>query len=420
MATVAQASRMTMPFNRVDSRRTASTRSSASPTSPADEVESPSLSNTSTALARFEFEAGRGSHDGTKVLMVEWEDDDTTRNVRGSWHISWEGKKTVLPAGDNRDADQREVRRLYFMLPPGTTIPSIITMTLQPGEDKSTASPIVWHTNPLPAIFPPELGASARAAGKKGVLHTIWAKKRLQVLQAEIDAESRSNVEGLGFLMAVQERDWIEQNFGVVSRPANADGAASPTVSSSFLDPSNSLLPPPLTPLTPRSPGGGRLMDKLNGLRLGTSDHDLTSTGGGVSANPLSPDSSDVAISSFAAIKGAGDAPRQAQQTQKQQRQQCAPPARSFTAQAPPASLLAQQQHGTSLMAGMASMVELAGSNTDTTAELDGTPSAAEEEKDEQDLFALPISPRSPEMTKSPFSFAGGDDRKHIDGGKAG
>ena len=39
-----------------------------------DDVESPSLSS-SNALARFEFEPGKGKN-GTKVLMVEWEEDD--------------------------------------------------------------------------------------------------------------------------------------------------------------------------------------------------------------------------------------------------------------------------------------------------------------------------------------------------------
>jgi hypothetical protein len=32
-----------------------------------------------TALARFEFEAGK-ANEGTKILMIEWEDDDLTRS----------------------------------------------------------------------------------------------------------------------------------------------------------------------------------------------------------------------------------------------------------------------------------------------------------------------------------------------------
>lgn len=85
-----------------------------------DDVESPSLSS-SNALARFEFEPGR-SKEGTKVLMVEWEDDNITREISGvDWEISWEGKRTVLPAkGQSADTTQDEtpINRLYFLLGP--------------------------------------------------------------------------------------------------------------------------------------------------------------------------------------------------------------------------------------------------------------------------------------------------------------
>ena len=37
----------------------------------------------------------------------------------------------------------------------------------------------------------------------------------------------------------------------------------------------------------------------------------------------------------------------------------------------------------------------------------------------EDDLFALPISPRSPEMTKSPFSFGTSDKTKYVEGERA-
>lgn len=52
-----------------------------------------------TALARFEFEAGKGN-DGTKILMIEWEDDDdlgrcaASADQGGSWHVAWEGWET--------------------------------------------------------------------------------------------------------------------------------------------------------------------------------------------------------------------------------------------------------------------------------------------------------------------------------------
>lgn len=215
------------------------------------------------ALARFEFEAGR-SNDGTKILMVEWEEDDGLRRSAGEWRVSWQGKSTVLPADERTD---EHTRRVYFLLPPGSTIPPSVTLsrTAPPGSS-SSRQPVSMQVNPLPAIFPPSLGATARTAGKKGVLHTIWAKKRLQVLRKEIEAESKTNVESVGLDMALQEKAWIEENFGVVTRPLGISIPAADTPAAGG----------PLSPMTPRSPGGGRLSEKLRGLRLGTTQQELS------------------------------------------------------------------------------------------------------------------------------------------------
>lgn len=374
------ASPAAIPFTAVD---TTATRPPVK-----DEVESPSISSTN-ALARYEYEAGHANAtEGTKILMVEWEDDDTTRGVRGDWHISWEGSTRVLPANDQPAND---VNRMYFLLPPGVAIPTIVSLTLRPKE--LGKQPVVWYTNPLPALFPPELGASARAAGKKGVLHTIWAKKRLQVLQKEIETESRDNVEGIGLLMAVQEKEWIEQTFGVNARPAG--------LSLSLADPS---IGPLKGPASPRSPGGGRLMEKLAGLRLSTNEKDLTPVGGAPQSNPLSPESSDIAVSSFAVFKGANPASLAAKPPQQPQSQPVAP--RRVAAAIPPPSIIAQQS------SGMGSLNALSGPAP--TFQSRG-PSAPEKDDDDNDdgLFALPISPRSPEVGKSPFSFAGEDTAKY-------
>ncbi|KAF2265692.1 hypothetical protein CC78DRAFT_532356 [Lojkania enalia] len=355
-----------------------------------DEVESPSISSTN-ALARFEFEAGHG-REGTKILMVEWEDDDTTRGIRGDWHISWEGKTTVLPADDQPSND---VNRMYFLLPPGVAVPSSVTLTHQPQD--GTRAPVVWHTNPLPAIFPPELGASARAAGKKGILHTIWAKKRLQVLQKEIDAESKTNVEGIAFLLAVQEKEWIEQTFGVTAKPSGLNiSLTEPMVA-------------PLGPASPRSPGGGRLMEKLRGLKLGTSEKDLAAkseSGDIPHSNPLSPESSDVAVSSFAAFKGTNPSVLAAKPPQPPQTT-----SRKVAAHIPPPSVVAQQHE----FPGMASLNAL--SSPPPVFQSRGQPPPDDDNDD--GLFALPISPRSPEMTKSPFSFAGNETAKYLKGERA-
>src|SRR5277367_1569107 len=197
------------------------------------------------ALARFEFEAGRGN-EGTKILMVEWNDDDDSSKNHGNWEVSWEGKSTILSERDG--ADEGGTHRLYFLLGPGVAVPRIVKIAQVGGK--------IMQTNPLPAIFPPELGVSARTAGKKGVLHTIWGKKRLSVLQKEIDKEMSAGNEGIGLDLAIKEKEWIEENFGIGSRYAQ--------------DPQD------LPPNSPKSPGGGRLTEKLKGLKLGTSAGDLS------------------------------------------------------------------------------------------------------------------------------------------------
>ncbi|OBT41989.1 hypothetical protein VE00_06685, partial [Pseudogymnoascus sp. WSF 3629] len=200
----------------------------------------PALSS-ANARARFEFEAGRGA-EGSKVLMVEWSTPLVSSSGKAEekegkgegqeeevWEVSWEGKahgtvygsgsatvddSETTAAGGDSAAPEREVlgklhtHRLYFLLPPSTPIPRLINISRLASPPSSAL-----HTNPLPAIFPPELGASARTAGRKGVLHTRWAKRRLAVLEAEIEREGGLG-EGVGWEMAVRERVWIEENFG--------------------------------------------------------------------------------------------------------------------------------------------------------------------------------------------------------------
>lgn len=201
----------------------------------------------SSALARFEFEPGKGN-EATKILMVEWEDESDEEAKSGDWEVSWEGKTTVLSA---RDGAEDKLHRMYFLLGPGVSIPPVVKLAQTGGK--------VIQTNPLPAIFPPELGASATTAGKLGVLHTVWAKKRLSVLQREIDAEMKTNGEGIGLEMAMQEKQWIEDNFGVFPRVV-------PELNFSTS--------------SPRSPGEGRLSEKLRGLKLGTNVSALTGAPG--------------------------------------------------------------------------------------------------------------------------------------------
>ncbi|KAI5251714.1 hypothetical protein E4T42_04074 [Aureobasidium subglaciale] len=374
-----------------------------------DDVESPSLTS-GNALARFEFEKPAGDNrQGTKILMVEWEDDDHTKHIPGQWIIGWEGKKAAVLASNAADGSREGLRRLYFLLSVAERVPGTITLTLHPEDQESEKT--IWRTHPLPAIFPPELGASARQAGKKGVLHTVWAKKRLHVLKQEIQHEEQYSPEGVALSMAMQERDWIESNFGVRTKPA---GLKIATTHSS--DPLNLGMP---SPASPRSPGRGPLLEKIKGLKLDTdaARHD---------SNPLSPEGSDVAVNfnTFAALHGLPDpttlAAKPAQRvsesgTATPQQQ----PQRRIATQLPPESILAQQrqQGGNS----MASLDAFAASETPvdfkTTAQAAPPPIIRNESTgDEDDLFALPLSPRSPSDQQpgtSAFSFAIDDIAKY-------
>lgn len=229
-----------------------------------------------THIARFEF-----SDRGTKILMVEWypgaaattasalssQDTNSTagqvsRDEAGAagdavdknasaaparvpsspvvdaavWEVSWPGKSTFLPARDTDENDAR--RRVYFMLPPEAQVPPTVTIA-RPGRTSLVLKP-------LPAIFPEHFQAES---GPRGVLHTIWAKKRLRELELEMEAEMRANAESVGLEMALAEKQWIVDNF------LRAPAAPAPT--------------------SPRSPVSGRLGDKLKGLRLATSPADL-------------------------------------------------------------------------------------------------------------------------------------------------
>ena len=222
----------------------------------------------SANLARFEF-----SDEGTKILMVEWSPGAVVASAssssssaaaaarskpvsapdlapdNASWEVSWPGKSTVLPA---REVDQQSARRrVYFLLPHEAAVPPTVTVSRSGG-----AAPVSLDLKPLPAIFPEGL-LGAEAAGRRGVLHTIWARRRLAELQREMDAEMRANAEGVGLQMAVAERDWIEHNF---LRPLPPPPVASPEVSSA------------------RSLFSGSLGDKLRGLRLATSPQDLAAS----------------------------------------------------------------------------------------------------------------------------------------------
>lgn len=416
------------PFNPVDTSFNPSEHSHKD--SPI--VESPSLSS-GNALARFEFSSGQQKN-CTKILLIEWQDDESTSHIPGDWEISWEGsesKKTVLPAKDQQSLDSNGgVNRLYFLLGPSLSIPA--TVQLSKGET------VRWKTNPLPAIFSPELGVEATAAGKKGVLHTIWAKKRVQVLRGEIEEEERRFGEGtIAGEMALKEMEWIEGNFGVSSKTSGSGITTAGSLGESGLGIQTSG-GGSAGPASPRSPGGGRLMDKLKGLKIGTSERELSSPATTVRGNddaapaynPLSPESSDVAVGSFGSFAQLKGMPSPSASELAAKPPQPPPPAtqRKMAAQSPPESFAAQQRQqqqgaGGAGSSGMGSLNAFASPEIGFPSSSQHPPAAARENEekkdDDDDLFALPMSPRSPEMSKSPFSFAVGDTGKYEMGERA-
>jgi len=296
-------------------------------------------------LARFEF-----SDAGTKILMVEWAPgavastlptapDDApspaTPAKSNDWHVSWPGKSTVLPANDVDSTSS--VRRIFFLLPPDAPVPSTVTIT--------PPSPLEAITlKPLPAIFPPSFQDQR---GTRGVLHTIWAKKRLRELDAEMASELSFNTESVGLEMARAERDWIVDTF--LTEKKQGDGLGSVLSAAG------------MTPLTPRSPIGGKLGEKLHGLKLGTSPAELEPSANifleeGSQSQTLSPRGDDIAMSGFGSIP--------------------------------------QRSPGVAPMGGAISL----------NAVIKGDPAPTGHKTEDDDLFALPISPRSPDMAKSPFS----------------
>ncbi|KAK1658576.1 hypothetical protein BDP55DRAFT_698258 [Colletotrichum godetiae] len=303
------------------------------------------------ALARFEFETGKGN-EGTKILMMEWDlsispafsapGSDLSSPPTKSWDVSWGGKTNHLPASDDVKGTHK---RVYFLLPPGAIVPPTVAITHPDG----TALTI----KPLPAIFPPGLAAGELDTGTRGVLHTIWAKKRLRELQQEIDAEKMTNAESVGLEMVLQEQQWVIDHFGLTP---NDNAVGGRTTSASQILPS---------PISPHTPTGRRLGEKLKGLKLATSAADLIAGSADKNAHvraiSFSPAPNDMAVHSFSN------------------------PALEATT-------------GNPLLGGSASLdAMLAGT---------GLHSRQQDQDQEEELFALPMSPRSPEMKRSPFSFA--------------
>ncbi|KAL1891641.1 hypothetical protein Sste5346_007557 [Sporothrix stenoceras] len=354
-------------------------------------VNTPASPSSSLVLSRFEFEPDKGN-EGTKVLMVEWDDSgysttlgardipgkptgDNTRQdfettPENDWMVIWEGKDNhnVLAASDNAASLASTARRTYFLLPPGTTVPPLVRITrgsrVCVGSGKESEATDLW-TKPMPAIYPTSLGSDAGRAGGRGVLHTLWAKHRLAGLEAEIEAEMKANSESIGLQIALQEHDWVSDHFGIGepsglrTSPPYMSSPASPTASRAAM---------------PRSPIGGKLGEKLKGLRLATSPAEL--------AAALQV---KTAASSTCATVGT----------------------QSTRALDEPVSVGTRLGLRTSIEShnGVHNSLDAVISDSqavNNNARVDDNSVDADAE---DELFALPLSPRSPEMPRSPFSL---------------
>lgn len=202
--------------------------------------------------------------------------------------------------------------------------------------------------------------------------------------------------------MAMAEKQWIEQNFGISTKPSGPPQGLKldlATVNSPI-----GISSPPLSPgmQSPRSPGGRRLTDKLKGLSLMTSEKDYNGPGVNTptkESNPLSPEVGDMAVSSFSAFKGdrptttgksAGVAPRRMIPI--------SPPSivSDEQAQSASASLAGIARGDVNMSAGIPSTKQSQSqSQTQNQSETDG-----------EDLFAMAMSPRDPDEPKSPFSIS--------------
>ncbi|KAJ2905076.1 hypothetical protein MKZ38_006469 [Zalerion maritima] len=238
---------------------------------PASEA-SVSLSSAVDVVARFEFETGRGN-EGTKVLLVEWEsgpDEPPPDNCE----VEWEGKTEVLAVTDRRAITASSRQRLLFWLPPTASVPPTISIT-RPGR-------AVLHAKPLPAIFAPGLGPAVPDAGRRGVLHTLWASLKMAVLDDEISREAKENTESVGLGMALQEKDFILEHFGIGDPNHTTGGHDSKAAAGPVLPPLATAQsePSPIHPDT-RSPVSVRMAEKLKGLKLATSPEGLAAAATG-------------------------------------------------------------------------------------------------------------------------------------------
>lgn len=343
---------------------------------------------------------GKPKHDPSLLAESEWAHDH-----RSAWSpVSGSGASPAASpstaaggegeeGGERRSAEARaEAHRVYFFLGARRAVPATISLTLSatPPSDASTSTTtpadpvVVWEVRPQPAppLQPTSEGEAEVEDGGKGPLHTRWATRRLSSLHREIAEEARRNCEGIALQMALGEKEFIERNFGVGEGAATRGRRAASGAAAGLLVRPAGHGEVPLSPHSPLSPGESRLSDKLRGLKLQT---------GGAGED-------EVAVP---LCKG--------------QRERLA----TTSSTSPSAAVTAKQAPApTPQPAGMSSISAiLAGPGPGDSTAMRGCGADVSEEQEEEGtdgLFALPLSPRSPEMAKSPFSFAAEDTKRYL------
>ena len=448
---------------------------------------STSLSSTNSsgiahALARFEYEAEKTAvQDATKVLLIEWEEEHShssqspPKHTPGDWTVEWKGPsnkregislKAQSPPQTTTHGEAHS-HRLYFLLQPGAPVPPSVSISFTPSIARDAVPTIHSSIPTLPAIFPPSLLTSGTSLGKKGVLHTLWAKSRLAALRQEIgEEEEQGRFEGVGIEMARDELEWIKEHFGVGEKGHGSASEepksprrewdelgddirgrpTSPRGKSSLTPPVHS--PTGLTSPTTGPSGSERLQQKMRGLRVGTSPsatkqqtptpptsasspaakpaqamHQPAQVPPGVftppqtnssnmaGRNPLSPEVGDVAVGSrslFAALKGSHPS-EQAHAPSHSQSQTYAPaelqqaPKLSEPTTKKPIAVAPPTTH-TSIPSSFSGMASL-----DSFTNAGRATSIVKDDADEEageGLFAVAMSPRTEGMEASPFSQA--------------
>ncbi len=130
------------------------------------------------------------------------------------WDVTWEGQ-------DPRATDPRSRYRVP-LTSTGLLSAAVRHPHPQPGHHIRPALQQGRDTTDEAAAghLPGRPGGRAQGGRKRGVLHSLWARKRLAELEAEIATEMRANSESIGLEMAAQERDWIMEHFGIGDTPA--------------------------------------------------------------------------------------------------------------------------------------------------------------------------------------------------------